>query len=193
MSIGQTEMCRNRIGHRRKGRRRCEINFIPLVQEVGDLTFTQRLECRSGLEGFGKCRTSQNGLLNKEDDKCTNSGRCSSQSGRPRPLPGLIPDCFEKCDYAVLISGGWNVLMNHPRHLENIREVWNYLKSKGFLERNIKVFYANNGSIDCKFLYAFSSVFYAQGRRTRYGRYGHGLTKISHILFKTNRILFKKQ
>ena len=30
-----------------------------------------------------------------------------------------------------------------------------------------------------------------QGRRKRYGPYGHGLTKISYILFNISQILFK--
>ena len=41
--------------------------------------------------------------------------------------------------------------MNQKRHLENLKDMRNYLKSKGFLERNMKIFYANNRSIDRKF------------------------------------------
>ena len=32
-----------------------------------------------------------------------------------------------------------------------------------------------------------------QGRQKRYGPYGHGLTKIFHILLEVNHIVFKKQ
>ena len=31
-----------------------------------------------------------------------------------------------------------------------------------------------------------------QGRQKRYGRYGHGLTKISHILLEMNHTVFEK-
>ena len=152
ISIAQTRSCRNRIGHGRKGRRRCEINFIPLVHTEGDINTTQRLTCRSRLQGFAPCPELAGRTLRRDNDKCSNSGRCSSQSRGTflNPFLRFLSIC-ERCDYGVLISGGWNVHMNQKRHLENLKDMRNYLKSKGFLERNMKIFYANNRSIDRKF------------------------------------------
>lgn len=162
MSIAQTRTCRNRIGHGRKGRRKCEINFIPLVHTEGDINTTQRLMCRSRYQGFSSCPELAGKSLTRGSDKCTNSGRCSSQSrgGYQDPFLRFLSVC-ERCDYGVLVSGGWNVLMNQKRHLDNLKYMRTYLKSKGFLERNMKVFYANNRSIDREYnLISFYSLIF---------------------------------
>lgn len=156
MSIAQTRSCRNRIGHGRKGRRKCEINFIPLVHSEGDINTTQRLTCRSYLNGFAACPKLAGKSLRRDNDRCSNSGRCSSQSRSTyfSPILRFFSIC-ERCDYGVLVSGGWNVHVNQKRHLDNLRDMRSYLRRKGFLERNLKVFYANNRSIDRKYHFGF--------------------------------------
>ena len=159
ISIAQTRSCRNRIGHGRKGRRKCEINFIPLVHTEGDINTTQRLTCRSSYYGFAACPELAGKTLRRDNDKCSNSGRCSSQhrGTHVNPFLRFLSIC-ERCDYAVLVSGGWNVHVNQKRHLDNLKDMRRYLSSKGFFERNMKVFYANNRSIDRKSYFSTPSV-----------------------------------
>ena len=119
--LARKERCRNsleRRTRRRNFRRRCEINFLPLVF-LDTLPATsstshvhvhkQMLRCRSDdLTGYGSCpeRTSTNETLELFCDSLRdNTKRCELEEHR------IHTSCrvMEVCDQAVLISGGWNL------------------------------------------------------------------------------------
>ena len=132
--------CGNRLVRKR---RRCEIDFIPLVYAANDAQArTQKLQCRDDLLGFGKCRTVRPAL----PVPCGNTPRC----GNPPKIKQRI--CFFKsCDYAVLIAGGWNAQTNHPRYQKNLELFWNFLhRENNFSKDHITTFYGHDGSIERK-------------------------------------------
>lgn len=134
-----------------KRSRTCSINNIPFVYDKSDVHRKSRLECMSNIQGFGICPIVD---LEKPESRCKNSQRCTfgREFGRPKS------PCHWNCDYAVLLSGGWNKYMNKPRHLRNIHGMYNYLRNKGrYRKENIKIFFANNATIDRKYFYHCSS------------------------------------
>lgn len=105
---------------------KCEINFIPLVYSEDDETQTQLLECQQRVKtlSFAKCGVREDFRLPCSD----NSARCTSGSDGARPVP---PDgcTYEKCDYAVLVSGGWDPFTSRPHYRKNLHNVWKLLHS----------------------------------------------------------------
>ena len=126
----------------------CSFNYIPLVYDSSDALQRSRLRCHSGLEGFGECPP----IVTTPTTECPNQ-LCSTEKARKNKSV-----CHETCDYAVFLSGGWNKFLNRKRHFDNMLDMWKYLTVKRYFRpNNINVYFANNGSIDCKFFRLFTS------------------------------------
>lgn len=106
------------------------------------------LQLLAFLSGFGTCPT-----LRPQNQTDTlfcdalqeNTLRCSTSATtvgtRCRP--------FERCDHAVLVSGGWDRITDRPQYLENMLRFHEMLRGNGFPQSNIKMFYSNgNDGID---------------------------------------------
>ncbi|XP_022108252.1 uncharacterized protein LOC110988761 [Acanthaster planci] len=142
--ILEKRRCRNKL-HRKSGRRRCEVNFLPLVHLEGDSKKEQQLRCFSNTGSFGSCpqyRTDVGNYTNR-CELSHNTYRCEI------PVQHVNSRCkyYEICDQAVLISGGWNRQISQQRHAQNIRGMYSMLREHGFKRPNIKTFFADSGDI----------------------------------------------
>ncbi|XP_054720834.1 uncharacterized protein LOC129230427 [Uloborus diversus] len=124
--------------------KQCEINFFPLVHVAGEMPSQrrQRLQCRHYLRGFAACpslrpRNETSTLLC--DPLQTNKYGCSI-TGQTISVRCRL---FERCDHAVLLSGGWDGLTDRPLFRENVLGMYQALEKNGFPGGNIKVFYSN--------------------------------------------------
>ncbi|GIY18862.1 hypothetical protein CDAR_251611 [Caerostris darwini] len=127
--------------HRKK---QCEINFFPLVHLDSEEPSQrlQKLECRDFVSSFAPCpvlrpRNHTDNLFCDALEE--NTLRCSTSS----TTVGIRCRLFERCDHAVLISGGWDRLTDRPLYLENIVKFHDLLMKNGFLHSNVKMFYSN--------------------------------------------------
>jgi hypothetical protein len=95
------------------------------------------------MAGFAECPTS----LTKHplDERCLNTKRCSitPKSIRQRR-------CTSKCDYAVLLSGGWNTFTATMTSKDNVKMMRRYLRKNHFKPENIVTFVGNRYSIERK-------------------------------------------
>lgn len=127
------------------GRRKkspCSFNYIPFVFDTSDVAQKQRMTCYSSVGGFKQCPVTKNA-----PNPCKNTASCKHTILR-KTAP-----CHWSCDHALMISGGWNKYTNRLRHLLNMRSIYNHLFLHRFFHKdNIKVFFANNASIECKFI-----------------------------------------
>ena len=127
---------------REKLRRACSFDFIPFVYDTTAVGH-QQLKCHSIIKKFAKCPKAD--VIDKHKCKnklCPKSTTKSPDKGRK---------CGWSCDYALLVSGGWCKYINRIRHLHNIREVFRHLqRNRSFDKENIKVFFANNATIERK-------------------------------------------
>ncbi|EDO49421.1 predicted protein, partial [Nematostella vectensis] len=129
--------CRNVVDERK--RKRCWIDFLPLVYSQGDYKKTQRLECEEGILGFGKCQISKKRQLRG----CANSQRCSKN------IPDVPKMCmWSKCDYAVMVGGEWSAQASRSYHEENLRLFWKFLRHHKFNKNHIATFYGSDGGIE---------------------------------------------
>ena len=158
---------------RERLRRSCSFDFIPFVYDTSD-PGVQQLKCYSTIHRFGTCpksttSDSQNNYARCRNKRCSfpvsvtnnNYKQSSTNSGRTRGRNSDTttsannqqnrPTCGWSCDYALLISGGWSKYTNRMRHLYNIQDIYRHLNTKrSFDEKNIKVFFANNSTIERK-------------------------------------------
>ena len=157
MTLALRKRCKNALERRFRRRnyaRRCEINFLPVVQlgypdksssESFPSKRENRLECKSGFAGFGVCpefrRPEETAELicNPIRD---NTQRCSTTHETVHTSCRM----FEICDQAVILSGGWNRLTTGTRHLRNVELFYWMLRENGFKKRNIKIFFANGAT-----------------------------------------------
>lgn len=130
------------FGRRKKSP--CSFNYIPFIYDVTDMGQNQRLRCLSDM-GFKKCPVTKTA-----PNPCKNTANCKYNRGRQNA------PCHWSCDHAVMISGGWNKYTNRMRHLLNMRSFYNHLfLHRSFHKDNIKVFFANNASIERKYILFF--------------------------------------
>lgn len=153
MTLALRKRCKNALERRSRRRnfaKRCEINFLPVVQidksDIQmDLMETKRenhLTCRSNLAGFGQCPQ-----LRSEEETAElicnplrdNTKRCSTTHETVHTSCRM----FEICDQAIIISGGWNRQSSGTRHKRNVELFYWMLRENGFKKRNIKIFFAN--------------------------------------------------
>ena len=168
MTLALRKRCKNALEKRFRRRnyaRRCEINFLPVVQEAKtgqyDDDYTKRenhLKCRSNFAGFGTCpdlRTEAETadlICNPIRD---NTQRCSTTHETVHTSCRM----FEICDQAVIISGGWNRQTTGNRHKRNVELFYWMLRENGFKKRNIKIFFANGAEgVHSKFALFFRGV-----------------------------------
>lgn len=156
MTLALRKRCKNALERRFRRRnyaRRCEINFLPVVQtDMSDKSTESfpsnrenHLQCRTKFAGFGLCPS----LRRLEDTAeliCNpirdNTQRCSTTHETVHTSCRM----FEICDQAVVISGGWNRQTTGTRHLRNVELFYWMLRENGFKKRNIKIFFANGAS-----------------------------------------------
>lgn len=131
--------CKNSVNERK--RKKCYIDFLPHVFVTGDPKKTQKLVCQDRLFGFGKCRNQ----TASAPLQCDNTPRCPHV---PKNPPKTCT--FKRCDYAVLVSGGWNPLTAHPRHAKNLQLFWKFLLHNKFKREHITTFYSSDGKIERK-------------------------------------------
>lgn len=153
MTLALRKRCKNALERRSRRRnfaKRCEINFLPVVQidksdiqiELMDGKRENHLTCKPNLAGYGQCphlRTVEetSGLIcNPFRD---NTKRCSTTHETVHTSCRM----FEICDQAVIISGGWNRQTTGTRHKRNVELFYWMLRENGFKKRNIKIFFAN--------------------------------------------------
>ena len=154
LTLALRKRCRNALERRSRRRnfaRRCEINFLPVVQfhKSGhhfDFHVQNKREnhltCRSNIAGYGRCP-----ILRTESETAElicnpfrdNTKRCSTTHETVHTSCRM----FEICDQAVLISGGWNRQTTGTRHKRNVELFYWMLRENGFKKRNIKIFFAN--------------------------------------------------
>lgn len=150
--------CKNVLAHRQV---KCEINFIPLVHSEDDKSQKQVLQCREKLKSltFSTCGAPEDFRLPCSD----NSARCLSWSDGKRPQPKNYCT-YDRCDHAVLVSGGWNSYTSRPRHRQNLRNVWKLLHSTMRYKKDKIVTFFGQGEKEEReyrenFLFAFSVYF----------------------------------
>lgn len=120
--------------------RACAFHSIPKIYDITDNQQKNILKCLPNIQNFGKCPIVNVLKFNPCDN---NSGNCKSNTFDQQDT------CEKMCDHAVILSGGWNKYMNKVRHLKNIKDMHRYLhEKKDFKTSNIKVFFANNGTIN---------------------------------------------
>ena len=138
----KSRRCTNRLQDRRR-KRRCDINFVPSVFTKEVRHGTQLLQCKSRMAGFAECPTSL--TVHPLDEKCLNTKRCAitPKSIRQR-------HCTAMCDYAVLLSGGWNTFTATAKSKDNIKMMWRYLRKNHFKHENIVTFVGNRYSLERK-------------------------------------------
>lgn len=155
MTLALRKRCKNALEKRFRRRnyaRRCEINFLPVVQlDMPDKLSSSEsfpskrenhLECKSNFAGFGRCQ-----VFRRPEDTAElicnpirdNTQRCSTTHETVHTSCRM----FEICDQAVLLSGGWNRLTTGTRHQRNVELFYWMLRENGFKKRNIKIFFAN--------------------------------------------------
>ncbi|XP_029656967.2 uncharacterized protein LOC115231014, partial [Octopus sinensis] len=164
VSLAIRRRCRNELGPKSAHTdlvRRCEISFIPTVERT---VFHERRSHANSKEAQLYCYTDIPGfsascprfLPDKETSGLTcdplkiNTKRCdltTSLGQKRRHLTTSRCRPMEICDWAVLLSGGWNRFALKMEHKTNLRSIYNMLRRNGFHSRNIEVFYAN-GSPD---------------------------------------------
>ncbi|KAG8199752.1 hypothetical protein JTE90_000845 [Oedothorax gibbosus] len=148
-------------------KRQCEINFFPLVHLATETPSqkVQKLQCRDQFTGFGPCPTlrPQNHTDTLFCDALQeNTLRCSTSA----TTVGARCRLFERCDHAVLISGGWDRITDRPMYQENMLGFRDMLMRNGFPHSNVKMFYSNgNDGID-EHLEARQEVFPAAFKNT---------------------------
>jgi len=59
------------------------------------------------------------------------------------PIDWTIPAGCDSCLFGALVSGGWDGHNNHPRYWNNLQDFWCYKRSRGYCERNMKIFYSD--------------------------------------------------
>ena len=121
---------------------KCEVNFLPLVYEKGDQLRKQRLDCRPQLDTltFANCRARESfrHLCNP------NSARCKSATPPSRCT-------YERCNHAVLVTGGWSRDTSRPRYRNNLRNVWKLLHhTMGYKKESIVTFFGQGRKEDRK-------------------------------------------
>ncbi|XP_012566880.1 uncharacterized protein LOC100214463 isoform X1 [Hydra vulgaris] len=116
----------------------CTVTFLPQVYEKASLELQNKLQCMDELEGFASCPT----VHAQSDTRCNNAIKCEQPSNH------LKESCKWKCDYGLMIFGGWDKHTQSVRHLHNIKDMFKYLKNKGYNDKNIRIFFANNSTID---------------------------------------------
>lgn len=139
-----------------KLRKACSFDFIPFVYDTTD-PGVQQLKCHSKIPQFGACptssRTSSTSVVDgtKSGQRCRKR-QCPDSSKKTSRTPNQRhKTCGWSCDYALIISGGWSKYTNRVRHLHNVQDVYKHLKEKrSFDEKNIKIFFANNSTLDRK-------------------------------------------
>ncbi|XP_006824112.1 uncharacterized protein LOC100375845 [Saccoglossus kowalevskii] len=125
-------------------RKRCEINYLPLVNLKNDDTKVQKLECSNDVTGFAPCPTIHRTDLETNDlmdcELTSNSRRCIGGN-----LQQVRSHCkiWEICDQAILISGGWSSQTMRPWSEGNTRLMYNMLRNEGFKKQRITTFYAD--------------------------------------------------
>lgn len=147
--------CKNAVSVRK--RKKCYIDFLPLVFAIGDTTKTQKLSCQDRLFGFDKCRP----ISITSPQQCANSPRCVNVPRNPHKM------CMStKCDFGVLVSGGWSPLTAHPRHANNLKNFYQFLRDNKFKKDHITTFYGSDGNIQrkynfyCYFIFVFRALPY---------------------------------
>ena len=138
----KSRRCTNRL-HDRKRKRRCDINFVPSVFKKDGRHGSQLLECRSNMAGFAGCPTSL--TVHPLDEKCLNTKRCAIT---PRPIRKR--HCTAMCDYAVLLSGGWNTRTATTKSKDNVKMMWRYLRKNHFKHENIVTFVGSQYFVERK-------------------------------------------
>ena len=127
--------CMNRISALQ--RRKCEINFIPLVYSQGDSSRSQKLLCNGQISGFAKCPS----YANLQPKNCENLPKC--------PSPTASNMCtYERCDYAVLVSGGWSAQTLDRRFGENLEHFHGFLRRNDFQKNKIVTLYAQRAGFE---------------------------------------------
>uniref|UniRef100_T1HSD8 Uncharacterized protein n=1 Tax=Rhodnius prolixus TaxID=13249 RepID=T1HSD8_RHOPR len=135
--------CHRRAPSRRGG---CHLVYLPevrLVRESGspiEHNNEDLLECRI-IPGFHQTcpqrrkEPTSPGICNP---LATNTKSCDTTSY-------LRTHChfMQTCDHAVLISGGWNRQLSDEYSLQNALTMNKVLINHGFLENNIRIFFAN--------------------------------------------------
>ena len=139
----KSRRCTNRLQDRKR-KRRCDINFIPSVYRKEGRGGGQLLECQSNVAGFADCPTSL--TRHPLDEKCLNTKRCAIT---PKSIRQRY--CTATCDYAVLLSGGWNTHTATTKSKDNIKTMWRYLRKNHFKHENIVTFVGNRYSIERKY------------------------------------------
>ncbi|KAK3109048.1 hypothetical protein FSP39_021810 [Pinctada imbricata] len=146
--------CKNAIKRNTKRKhwaRRCEINFLPVVNlkhrkrsSVSDKRYNY-LKCWKDLKGYGNCPDLRP-EIDAKDLICNpirdNTKRCSTT----HEMVHTNCKIFEICDQAVLISGGWNRETSGVRFKHNLAAFYRMLRQYNFKKSNIKIFYANGAS-----------------------------------------------
>ena len=134
----------------RRKKHSCSFNYIPFVYDVSDVGQKQRLQCFSSMLDFKECPVTRTAL-----NPCKNTANC-----KHKPRSEDAP-CHWTCDHALMISGGWNKYTNRMRHLLNLRRLYNHLYlHRSFHKNNIKAFFANNATIECKFIFCYYCFLY---------------------------------
>ncbi|GFU55336.1 uncharacterized protein NPIL_263371 [Nephila pilipes] len=128
-------------------KKNCEIDFFPLVHKADEepSQLGQLLECKDELNGFAPCPAfrPENETDTLVCDALTeNTLRCSNTA----TTVGTRCRLLERCDHAVLISGGWDRLTDRPLYYENMVKFHEMLMSNGFLHSNVKMFYSNGNN-----------------------------------------------
>ncbi|XP_052235359.1 uncharacterized protein LOC127847478 isoform X4 [Dreissena polymorpha] len=176
LTLALRKRCKNALERRSKRRnfaRRCEINFLPVVQydtggqpsaatsysspdavqpaadAIGFESFPSKrenhLECRSGFAGFGKCPDIRS--VEETSELICNPIRDNTQRcSTTHETVHTSCRMFEICDQAVILSGGWNRITSGRRHQRNVELFYWMLRENGFKRRNIKVFFANGAT-----------------------------------------------
>nr|XP_018909427.1 PREDICTED: uncharacterized protein LOC109038711 [Bemisia tabaci] len=152
--LAKKHKCNNR--NRQSLRRRlshsnhnCELMYLPLVHVASEPAHQNQdlLECQSNMTGFEpscpglRARSLTNHM--QCDPLLLNTNKCDTTSYVRTRCPFM-----QTCDHAVLLSGGWNRQLGDEGSLRNIFKMNDMLRKNGFLESNIKIFFANGMNHD---------------------------------------------
>ncbi|GAB6027493.1 hypothetical protein CHUAL_001745 [Chamberlinius hualienensis] len=176
MTIAQKSRCRNTMdkdGVRKDNSivKRCEINFLPLVQHE-KMPFTQKQQQLDCFKIFGFASCPERKPLNE-----TSGFICSPMDSNRRQCQfdtdtSKYARCrvFETCDHAVLIAGGWNRDLSSPTTFKSVGMFYKMLKNNGFLKRNIKTFYAN-GAVASDMMSEFNQTVFPSAMKVAFRNY----------------------
>ncbi|KAK9505660.1 hypothetical protein O3M35_009658 [Rhynocoris fuscipes] len=152
--------CHRRVPSRRIG---CQLVYLPEVRlAIDDQIKSDKLSLPKNkdllecivIPGFYQTcprRRKEPTTLGMCNPLATNSKSCDTTSY-------LRTHChfMQTCDHGVLISGGWNRQLSDEQYLHNIINMNKLLLNNGFLENNIRIFFADG--LDQKEKEKFGSV-----------------------------------